>query len=884
MRKFSRDGYSWKMSPLVIALLSALPGATVWAEVMPAATQEIAKNVEFDPSFLNLANNTSVDLTRFANGASALPGVYRTAVYVNKQLISNEEIKFIAREDKTVFPCLTPSLLKNIPFNYEKLPANALSAGVAGQECVDLEKQLPETQISFDSGEQRLDITIPQIYINKLARGSVSPALWDSGVPAAFVGYNLNGYNNRSRGTSTNSFYAGLNAGLNIGAWYLRHNGSYNWMDNGPKQYNTINTYLQRDIPALQGRVLMGQSNTQGQVFDTLPFSGIQLASDERMLPESQRGYAPDIHGIARTNARVTVKQSGQTIYETTVTPGEFLINDLYPTGYGGNLEVTVHEADGSEQTFLVPYASVAQLLRPGSSRYSVTLGEARNENIRGKPALYQAVYQRGLTNAITGYGGVQASQNYYALQLGVALGTPIGALAFDATQARTHLGKNSDESGRVQSGNTLSGQSYQISYSKAISETNSNLSLAAYRFSTNGYMDYMTAMQTRDAVADGLNPDTVWRAKNRFTVTAGQGLPDNWGQFYASGSVQNYWNKEGSDSQFQVGYNNSYKRLTYGLTMSRSFSNYGRAQNNYLLSFSMPLGRADSVHTPQVRLDLSHDNNGRYGEQATISGTGGANNQYSYGVTAMNANQGTGSSGSVNGQYRSQMTSMNATYSAGKHYQGASMGLTGTVIAHPGGITLTPYTSETMAIVEAKGAAGAAVSSYPGVYVDRFGYAAVPYMNPYALNEVSIDPKGMSNDVELENTSQKVAPYSGAVVMLKYNTRRGTPVLVTSTLNGEPVPFGANVVDSKGNSVGSVGQGGQIYARVDKDQGKLSVKWGEAADQQCSLSYHLPVKSKTEAAQSITRLNAVCEETVSPVSQGAGQMAQSNHDATPYG
>ncbi|NYA16578.1 fimbria/pilus outer membrane usher protein, partial [Serratia fonticola] len=134
----------------------------------------------------------------------------------------------------------------------------------------------------------------------------------------------------------------------------------------------------------------------------------------------------------------------------------EFLINDLYPTGYGGDLEVSVRESDGTEQTFSVPYASVAQLLRPGASRYSITAGEVRSDNLREKPALYQATYQLGLTNAITGYGGLQLSQDYYALQLGAAVGTPIGALAFDATQARTHLQNSTDENGRHQSGNSL--------------------------------------------------------------------------------------------------------------------------------------------------------------------------------------------------------------------------------------------------------------------------------------------------------------------------------------------------------------------------------------------------------------------------------------------
>ncbi|MHA7844780.1 fimbria/pilus outer membrane usher protein [Serratia sp. D1N4] len=861
MSKHWQCGIQSRLSPLAIAILSTFFVGNASAEVVVNPPKELAKNLEFDASFLNLDDRKSVDLSRFANGSSALPGVYKTALYVNNQLVSNTDIEFKPREDKSVYPCLTSEIIKNITFNYEKLPADFLSQQSGGELCIDLQRKLPQAQVNYDSNEQRLDIVIPQVYMLNAARGTVSPELWDRGVPALLLGYNVNGYTSESQGNTFSSIFAGVNAGLNVNGWYLRHNGSYNWTNNGQKQYSNINTYLQRDIPQLMGRVLIGQANTPGQIFDTLPFSGIQLASDERMLPESLRGYAPDIRGIARTNARVTVRQSGQVLYETTVTPGEFLINDLYPTGYGGDLDVTVRESDGTEQTFRVPYASVAQLLRPGSSRYAITAGELRSDNIRDKPTLYQATYQRGLTNAITGYGGLQVSQDYYALQLGAAVGLPVGAVAFDVTQARTHLGKGpvADDS-RYKPDNSLSGQSYQLSYSKMINETNSNLSLAAYRFSTSGYMDFMTAMQTRDAVAKGFSPDSVWRAKNRFTVTAGQGLAEGWGQLYISGSVQNYWNKEGIEKQYQVGYNNNYKSLSYGISINRSYSSLGTTQTNYLLSFSLPLGRNDQIHTPQLRMDLSHDNSGRNGQQVSVSGTAGVENQLSYGVTAMNANQGVGSSGSLSTNYRSPFTALSGAYSTGKGYQSVSAGLYGTVIGHSGGVTFTPYTSDTFALVEAKGAQGASVSSYPGVRIDSRGYAIVPYLNAYQMNEVSIDPNGMPTDIELDNTSQKVAPYSGAVVKVKYDSKRGIPILIMTTYQGEPVPFGANVVDEKGNSVGSVGQGGQLYARVAVEQGQLRIIWGEGSGMQCSVRYRLLPQAKGSQQQLMQRFDSVCQ------------------------
>ncbi|PLL71151.1 hypothetical protein CWN76_24590, partial [Klebsiella quasipneumoniae] len=39
--------------------------------------------------------------------------------------------------------------------------------------------------------------------------------------------------------------------------------------------------------------------------------------SDDQMLPQSRRGYAPEIRGVANTSAKVTVRQGDQVIYET---------------------------------------------------------------------------------------------------------------------------------------------------------------------------------------------------------------------------------------------------------------------------------------------------------------------------------------------------------------------------------------------------------------------------------------------------------------------------------------------------------------------------------------------------------------------------------------
>lgn len=826
-------------------LLTVLIGSSGTCDYLYAETSVTPlTGVTFNSTFLELENLNSVDVARYADGANVSPGVYSVSVVLNGLSLGKMDIELRERADHSVFPCLSDNLLRQIPFRDDRLPDGFFEKL---RQCVDINTLLEGADVRFDSNQQQLTLQLPQLYVSADSSTRVSPELWDSGIPAAILGYNLNGYQSASRGEKHQSFYAGLNSGINIGAWYLRHNGSYNWNDQGQASYDAINTYLQRDIPAISARALLGQANTRGDIFDTLPFTGAEVATDERMLPGDQRGYAPEIRGIARTAAKVIVRQNDQTIYQTTVSPGAFLIDDLYPTGYGGDLDVTIEEADGSIQQFSVPYAAVVEQLRPGSFRYELVGGTLRDETLAGDIGLWQGTLRYGINNLITGYGGFQYSQNYTAFLLGAAMGTRVGAFSFDVTQA------NADIDGL--SAGQRRGQSYRLSYSKTFSATRSTLSIASYRFSSSGYMDFMTAQQTR--AAQSIEPATIapGRARSRFSVSANQGLPGNWGQFYLSGYLEDYWNKSGTNKQYQVGYNNTLGSVSFGLSAGRTFSING-AEDSYLLTFSIPLGSAANVYRPTLQMQLNHDSSGRTGEQATISGAAGAERQISYSATAMNSNQNVGSSLALNTQYRSSYTGLSASFSAGKHYRSESVGANGSMVIHSGGITLSAYSSDTFALVDAQGASGAGVSGYPGIHIDPFGYALVPYLDPYQLNVITLDPKGTDAEVEMNTTERKIAPYFGSVVKVKFGTKRGTPIVINATLDNKPVPFGASVEDEEGHSVGLVGQGGQIYARVENLQGRLGVYWGE--NQQCEVKYHLlPVGDAQQRA--LQTFDSVC-------------------------
>ncbi|MDT4801516.1 Outer membrane usher protein HtrE [compost metagenome] len=809
----------------------------------------------FNPAFLRGKEGRSVDLTRFEHGNPVTPGSYRPDVYLNQNWIGRLEVSVRdgAAKGASSSYCFRRTDLASIGLNLDKLPDAEAARALAEQDCVDIARLVPGARVDFNLADLRVDLSIPQAYLSRVARGHVDPRDWDRGVTAAFVDYNANAFRSEFGGGRQTQYYTGVNAGVNLGDWRMRHNGSYSRSSGdgaASSRYDAVSSYAQRDVTRLKSQLTVGEYFTPADLFDSVPYTGVQLASDERMLPDSQRGFAPAIRGTAESNARVTVRQGGNVLYETTVAPGPFVIDDLYNTGYSGDLEVTVSEADGRERRFTVPFASVAQLLRPGVSRYSVVAGRYRDDRLDDAPEFVQGTYQRGISNLVTGYTGSIVAEQYLAVQGGVALSTSLGAFAFDVTHSQA-----SGLDGADGLGGSPAGQSYRLSYSKLVEPTQTNFVVAAYRFSSEGYLAFGDYARLRDE--PGFD---TFRQRNRFQVNVSQPLGLNYGSLFLSGSAQNYWNTgKGGDMSYQAGYSNSFRWGSFSLSASRTQSDRGDDETRYMLSVSLPLGR--SAHAPYLSSSTTRSDNGDLSSQLSLSGALGEFNQFNYGVygSRSRSDGGNSSDAGVNMQYRAAKTNLSGSYSSGDGYNQASLGLSGSVVAHPGGVTFSQSQGETRVVVEAKGAEGARLLNSSGGQVDGDGYGVVSGLMPYRQNEIALDPKGTSEDVELQSTSQNIAPRHGSVVMLKYPTVTGKPLLLLlRDEHGQNLPVGAEVLDAEGNSLTLVGQGSRVFLRSEGDGGQLLVRWGEGPDRQCRVDYRMPEEQDRGAAP-FQQAEAVC-------------------------
>lgn len=827
--------------------------------------------VEYDSSFLMGDGATAIDVSRYSDGNPTPVGTYTVKVFVNEKPIASQTIPFIDIGKKSAEACLTPKNLAQLHIKQPEIVGEkaVLKRGdEESDDCLNLPALIEQSSVEFDMGDQRLDITVPQAWVKKGYEGYVEPSLWESGIPAALLSYNINGYHNTNNGVDNDSMYAAFNTGINLGAWRFRANGNYNWDRDNGSNFDFQNRYLQRDLPTLRSQLIMGEAYTTGETFDSVSIRGVRLYSDSRMLPSQLANYAPVIRGVANTNAKVTVTQSGYKIYEATVPPGPFEINDLSPSGYGSDLIVTIEEADGSKRTFSQPFSSVMQMQKPGVGRWDFSAGEVNDDDIHDKPYLAQGTYYYGLNNYLTAYSGIQGTNNHYLAGLiGVGLNTPFGALALDVTHSRTEIPDDK----------TYQGQSYRLTWNKLIEPTNTSFNVAAYRYSTQDYLGLNDALQLIDDAKynDDDQRDTMdnyARMKNQITLSISQPLQDgetDYGSFYLSGSWTDYWATGDSRSDYTLGYGKGFSWGSMSINLQRTWDEDGEKDDSLYINLSIPLanllgGENRRSGFTSLSTQMRTDFNGSHNLSMNSSGNN-EDNTLNYSVNTGYTMQKEGKDISDIGGYASYQSpwgdisaSASANNDSNRQY---SLSTDGGFILHSGGLTFTNdnfSNSDALVLVKAPGAKGARING-GGSTIDRWGYGASNALSAYRENQVSLDIDTLENDVELKSTSTMLVPRDGAVVFASFETDQGRSAIITMTRDdNKMIPFGAEVFEGD-TSIGNMGQGGQAFVRGINERGELTVRWFENNQPtRCSATYQLPTDQQTIGSGQTLLLNNI--------------------------
>ena len=796
---------------------------------------------QFNTSFLQGAPS-SVDLQSLLASSRVLPGIYRVDLYGNETLVGRRDIDF-RRHPGTgkIEACLTLEMVQQLGVDIGKLQAAGKLLGDDPNACVDLPALIDHATVRYDVPRLRLMVSVPQSAMERGRRGYVDPALWDEGVPAAFINYQLSSSRNSTQTDNTLSNNLGLRNGINLGGWRLRNESNFNSSTGRPSTFKSNRSYLQHDVTAVKGQFSAGDIFSDADLFDSVRYRGLKLASDDGMRADSERGYAPVIRGIAQSSATVEIRQNNYILYSANVPPGPFEISDIYPSGSNGDLEVTIIEADGRRRVTVQAFSSLPIMVRQGQLKYSVSAGQYNsNSEDQKTPQFVSSTLAYGISSNLSGIVGVQATDNFKALSVGAGRNTAIGAISLDLTHSMSNT-----------FGETLTGNSLRALYAKTFTGTDTNFTLAAYRYSTEGYRTLTEHVE--ELSRDG-QPRTG-NSKTRTDLTVNQSLGRNqeYGSVYINASDQRYWGRGGSQS-LSAGYSNYWGDVSYnlGATYTKDVGNYGPANNDTLvnLSVSFPLG--SKPRAPRAFVSASTQKSSDT-TQMGINGYLSEDSDTYYSVQAGNSSTG-GSSGSVNLSTRTSVMDISAGYSQGRGYNSQNLNLAGSIVGHAGGINLGQTVGETFALAQVEGVEGVKIGSFTGASTGSNGFAVVPNAQPYRVNWISLDTRDLGGDVEIDNATRQVVPRRGAVVLARYTSKTGRRVqFALFDAQHQPIPFGASLEDSAGKQLAISDPGGKALALVEADAGTLIINW---QNQRCEAPYALPERNK---ALNYERVALVC-------------------------
>lgn len=797
-----------------------------------AAIQPANADDEFNLRILELdtpLENTST-LKNFINDNGLLAGSHPTTIMWDRDVLDIRTLTYVLSDDKQhLLPELTKADLREFGVKVDTIPD---LKELDDQAYVrDISHFIENARYDYNQDNQTLKLVIPQIYRDRAAAGAINPKFWDDGAPAAWTSYQLSGSQQHYSSGNTSSTWLGLESGINLGAWRLRNNST--WSD--ASGWEAIASTLQRDIKALKSQLEMGQTYTNGELFDSVQMTGVKLETDTAMLPVSQQGFAPVVRGIANSDAKVTIKQNGYIIYQTNVSPGPFEIRDLSQVTSGADLEVTVEEADGSEHSFIQASASVPVLQREGGFKYSLAAGRYRGNEGEDEPIFAQGTAIYGLPYGVTAYTGALGASLYHALLLGIGadLGH-FGSASVDLTTARTVFDDGRDDA---------SGLSWRAQYSKDIPDTDTTVTLASYRYSTSGFYTFQEAIDRRDSeIDDGIYTyRRTYNRRSRMQLNLSQRISD-WGSAYLNGYQQDYWDMDGHERSVSAGLSSSWRDITWSISYNLTRTPDADSDRQMALTVNIPF----SKWLPDTWATYSANtaSGGFVSHQVGLGGTALEDNKLSYNLQQSYANQNTGYGGSLSGRYRGASGEVGMGYSYGGDNRQWNYSAQGSVVAHEHGVTLGQPVRDAFAIVHINKGENVKVQNGRGIYTDAFGNAIVPSLTAYRHNTITVNTQDRQ-DIDIDAATQDLVPTKGAAIKVSFDARVGRRALVTLLFAGKPVPFGAVVALDTTTAI--VGDGGEAYLTGLHDKTTFSVQWGEEAEQQCQGEIDMPDDGVTD-------------------------------------
>lgn len=790
---------------------------------------------EFNTDLLDTHEKAAIAGGAFKRAGYVVPGRYTPTVVVNGIQLGQRQVRFYERSPNVSELCVSASLAQELALtrtHLERLLAAPIHS-VEEETCHDpavLDGMVIQAQLHKDT----LTIRLPQAYRDYANEYWDPPSRWDNGVAGALFDYGINVQQTRTPQRDSTSLSGYGVAGINTGTWrwradwqasYERRSGTDSQRDAEVRR-----VYGYRALAEEGLKLTVGEQDMGSALFDSVAFTGTTLITDDNMLPPNLRGYAPEVVGVAQTNAKVVISQGGRVVYESQVAAGPFRIQDLSSTVVGV-LDVRVEEQDGTLQTYQVNTANIPYLSRPGAVRYKLHSGKAGSQpRETDGPLFASGEFSWGISNGWSMLGGAMLSQDYNALALGVGRDLlALGALSFDITTSHARLPEGVKQGG-----------AYRVNYAKQFEQYDSQLTLAGYRFSDRDFMnlsDVIAAQQMGSPYRGG--------AKQMYTLVTSKQFT-SWGvSGYVDYSHQSYWQQAGR-GRISAALSRSFSLPEHG-TLFASLSGYRSKQGSsqdtglfFSLSLPMSTDRHLSYSASRASGQLSH----------SLGVTERLDERASYTLNAASSHSGQSLSGFYSHTGDAYSLAASLTHQPGLSTSaGLSLNSGLTVTAEGAAINRVGTMGGTRIMVDTDGARDVPVHSggLPSVS-NRHGVAVVTDVSHYYRQRTTIDVDTLGEDAEPIGAPIMMGSLTeGAIGYRHVEMLSGSKRMVVLTHpDGAPLPFAAEVLNEKQQPIGMIGDDGMAYLAGLNERGTVSVRWDEDTQCHATLPSPLPAPDDT--------------------------------------
>ncbi|MEQ5068443.1 fimbria/pilus outer membrane usher protein [Providencia rettgeri] len=778
---------------------------------------------------LNLSVDDNIDLSYFEKNNFS-EGLYETDIVLNgKRILRGEKIKFISH-DGIIEPCITASVIKRFPLTED---AKEILLSSEEDHCINISALDKNVTVDFNDSDQVLTISIPQKYLVAVYSSWISPELRDYGIAGLILDYTVSDNNfYRKDSGNRNNLSAFGNVGANLAEWRLRANYQYenklvDSSNDKKSRFEWEQIYAFRDMASLSAKLFVGEIYIKSDLFDSVRFKGISVFTDESMMPPNLRGYAPQITGVAASNATVTLSQNGRIISQIKVPAGPFVIKDLSQSVMG-TIDVTVIEDNGKETRFQYTTTNIPFLTRKGQVRYTMNLGQLSPENNENIDKNFITVESSiGVLNNTSVFGGLVATSNnqYRAINLGVGqnLGF-IGALSVDVTQSYADVGTRE------------TGKSYRINYAKNLPSIDGQLTLTGYRFADRTFNSLSNFVEKNfsDNSQGELDKD-----KHVFSLSYAQQLHFMNASANITASRKTYWNGK-QNNYFSIGLNKFFdegimKGGSVSLSLNQSRNSRDKTDNQIYLSVSRPL-QTESQNASISYFASYSDQDKRYTNNVNYSNY--VNKDTNYNLAA--STQDGLSQGSVNAfiSHSGDTGQLQMSGALSDSMNSASIMVSGSITATQHGISAhrLTYRDQSRLVVDVPKAKGVIIENSHAITND-LGLATISNVPTYYNMEYKVDLNNLPDTVNVEDNVLETALTDGAIGYIKMDADIGKSLISRIKLaNGQYPPLGAVVTNTSNNKVsGIIAESGIVYLTGLNMGDQLSINWGEGKS--CSFS-----------------------------------------------